>query len=862
MVVNASLAGPENGLMRRPRLDSLLEKALAKPVVTVMAGAGCGKTSAVYSYLQTSRLHMVWVQLSEADNLPARFWDNFANAIGLHSPALAENIRRQEMPANKTDLYRFADMLADEIRPRYRYALVFDDLHLIHESGVLWFIRALTDGIWSGHIAQAHPGNAIVLISREDCGFDSEKLVAIGRMAQVGAEDLNFTKSETLDMFRFFGVAATPALMSGISELYADTEGWAFLTSLAGRLLQKRPDGMKYLKDALRHNVSLLIENELFLENSPEMDKFLAKLSLIDHLAAGLISMLEDGDHLIKELLHSTSLVRYDAYMDVYHVHHLLQDLLLQKQCLLSDGEKREVYETAAAWCLAHDYKMDAAGYYAQAGDYMGVINIVYMYPQFLPMDAATLLFDILDGAPPGLEAEILSLHSYRGRLLLSLGKIGQAMEEMQAVIQQIEPPKGEAREDTPDNRRRLMGAYYVLGHAHMLNCNDTGVYDFAEYFKKADEYAQGSGFVPRGSMRMATVAPYILRIGHGGEGEPEKYIQALTDTVPCVSHLMKGCMYGLDDLARAELAYYQTDIADCRRYAMQALYKAQEKGQLEVENRALFFLMRAGLASGKYPVIKDAMRRMDAQLDTPDFINRYTRYDIQTGWFYGSIGQKELVADWLKSDFAVSHSQTVISDYADFARCKYYLAAQQYHTMLAMLSSRTDSFDVGRYLLGQIGIAIHQAVCLYNLKDQNGAFRALRQAYELAAPNSLNMIFVELGNHMRTLAAAAQKAGGSGVPDAWLEDMQKKAATYAKRIGQVRSQYRQAEGLEDGVQLTQKEINLLQDLSHGLSRTESAAARGISINTVKMMLQYIYEKLGAENSMDAVRIAFAKGLL
>ncbi|MDR2686710.1 MAG: hypothetical protein LBB75_03085, partial [Oscillospiraceae bacterium] len=453
MTVSETPARPESSLMRRPRLDALLEKAFARPVVTVTAGAGCGKTSAVYSYLQSSRLRTVWVQLSEADNLPARFWDNFANAVGQHSPALAENIRRQEMPACKTELYRFADMLADEMKPRCRYALVFDDLHLIHESAVLWFVRALVSAMWSGSIARTHPGNTIVLISREDCGFDGEKLEAEGRMARLGAEDLNFTKSETLELFRFFGVAATPALMSGISGIYADTEGWAFLTNLAGRLLQRRPDGTKYLRDALRHNVSVLIENELFLENSPEMNHFLAKLSLIDHLAAGLISLLEDGDRLIREILRSTSLIRYDAYMDAYYVHHLMRDFLLRKQCLLSDEEKREVYRTAAAWCLEHDYKMDAAGYYAQAGDYQGVIDIVYMYPQFLPMDAATLLFDILDGAPPGLEKEIVSLHSYRGRLLLSLGKLDQAIEEMQAVIQSIEP-----LEDTQDNRRRLMG--------------------------------------------------------------------------------------------------------------------------------------------------------------------------------------------------------------------------------------------------------------------------------------------------------------------------------------------------------------------------------------------------------------------
>ena len=857
MTVNETPARPESGLMRRPRLDALLEKAFTKPVVTVTAGAGCGKSSAVYAYLQSSRLRTVWVQLSEADNLPARFWDNFANAVGQHSPALAENIRRQEMPASKTELYRFADMLADEMKPRYRYALVFDDLHLIHESAVLWFIRALASAAWQGTPARALPGSTVALLSREDCGFDGEKLEAEGRMARLGAEDLNFTKSETLELFRFFGVAATPALMSGISGIYADTEGWAFLTNLAGRLLQKRPDGTKYLRDALRHNVSVLIENELFLENSPEMNHFLAKLSLIDHLAAGLISLLEDGDRLIREILRSTSLIRYDAYMDAYYVHHLMRDFLLRKQCLLSDEEKRAVYRTAAAWCLEHDYKMDAAGYYAQAGDYQGVVDIVYMYPQFLPMDAATLLFDILDGAPAGLDAQILSLHSYRGRLLLSLGRIDQAVEEMRAVIE-----KTEHLEDTPDNRRKLMGAYYVLGHAHMISCNDTGVYDFADYFRRAEEYAQGSGFVPRGSMRVATVAPYILRIGCGGAGEPEKYVQALAEAVPCVARLMDGCMHGLDDLARAELAYYQGDMAACKRYAMQALFKAQEKGQAEIGNRALFFLMRAGLASGKYPAVKDAIQQMDTQLDSPAFLNRYIRYDIQTGWFYGSIGQKELVAEWLKSDFAVSRSQTVISNYEDFARCKYYLGEQQYHTILAMLSSRTGKFDIGRYLLGQIGIAIHQAVCLYNLKDQEGAFAALRQAYALAAPNSLNMIFIELGNHMRTLAAAAQKAGGCGLPEEWLEDMQKKAATYAKRVGQVRSQYRQAEGLEDGVQLTQKETDLLRDLSHGLSRTESAAARGISINTVKMMLQYVYEKLGAENSMDAVRIAFAKGLL
>jgi LuxR family maltose regulon positive regulatory protein len=324
----------------------------------------------------------------------------------------------------------------------------------------------------------------------------------------------------------------------------------------------------------------------------------------------------------------------------------------------------------------------------------------------------------------------------------------------------------------------------------------------------------------------------------------------------------MQGCMYGLDDLVRAELAYYRADMPKCRQYAMQALHKAREKGQYEIENRALFYLLQAGLFAGKYRPIKDILRQMDEQLDNPDFINRYVRYDIQTSWFYGSIGQKENIADWLKSDFTASHTRTVIANHDDFARCKYYLLEQQWPTMLAMINSRAGSFDIGRYLLGQIGLAAHRAVCLYNLKDVEGAFEALRQAYDLAAPNGLYMSFIELGNHMRTLAAAARGASFGGVPDAWLETIQVKAATYARQVGQVRAQYRLAEGLDDGVQLTQREMELLEDLSHGLSRAEVATARGISINTVKVALQYIYSKLGAENSMQAVRIACAKGLL
>jgi LuxR family maltose regulon positive regulatory protein len=847
----------DGAFLRRPRIEGLLQKALTRPIVTVIAGPGCGKTDALYSFLQGSGMCVLWFQLGETDNQHARFWEKFTNVVALRNAPLAASLAKLELPSDESRFERFLELWTDEIKPRFHYSFVFDDLHLIRNMSVRWFIRMLSERMWPNNLDRSQPGNTTVLLSREDCGLDTVKLSSQGKLAVIGEAELRFTKSETLELFRFLGVPVSRELQSSMDEIYAETEGWAFITDIAGRLLETRADGLKYIKTALRRNVSLVIENELFAKNSPEMNLFLIRLSLIEHLSADLIALLKNGESLIREAVRLSSFIRYDSYTDVYYMHHLLQDFLRQKQELLSKEEQQELYQTAAEWCAAHAYNMDAAAYFVKAGDYASMIGLVYTQPQIIPLDNAVLLLDLIKTAPEKLEETIPWICIPRARLLLSLGEFEQAKSELQETILRWEGEK-----PSREAAFILLGAYYTLGFSHMLSCIETGDYDFAKYFAKADSYLEASGFKPSGTMRVATVAPYIIGIGSKEKGEPQKFIQTLEDMTPHTMHIMDGCMAGMDDLARAELAYYQCEIPACRRYAAQALFTATEHEQFEISNRARFYLIKAGLAEGKYKPIKETLLHMEEQIGNPSFLNRYIRFDIQTGWFYGSIGQKERIVDWLKSDVPITRSETVVSTYEDFARCKYYLMEKKYHEMLAMCSSRTGHFDIGRYLFGQIGLAVHRAVALYNLGDSNGAAEALREGYELAAPNGLDMIFIELGNHMRTMIAGLLKTDVYDISKEWLERIQTKSATYAKRVSQVRAQYLTEEGLDGQVTLTPKEMDILIDLSHGLSRTEIAEERSVSVNTVKMMFQYIYEKLGAENSVDVVRIAFSKGLL
>jgi DNA-binding NarL/FixJ family response regulator len=65
-----------------------------------------------------------------------------------------------------------------------------------------------------------------------------------------------------------------------------------------------------------------------------------------------------------------------------------------------------------------------------------------------------------------------------------------------------------------------------------------------------------------------------------------------------------------------------------------------------------------------------------------------------------------------------------------------------------------------------------------------------------------------------------------------------------------------------DEVNLSTREKDVLTGLCQGLTREEIAQEFGMSINTVKAMLPIIFDKLGATNSLDAVRIATSLDLM
>ena len=90
------------------------------------------------------------------------------------------------------------------------------------------------------------------------------------------------------------------------------------------------------------------------------------------------------------------------------------------------------------------------------------------------------------------------------------------------------------------------------------------------------------------------------------------------------------------------------------------------------------------------------------------------------------------------------------------------------------------------------------------------------------------------------------------------------KSSTYAKKLNTIVSAYQMSQRMEQApaITLSKRESEVLNDVSMGLTREEIADVHHLSVNTVKNIMKSVFDKLGASNAYEAIRIAALKNLL
>ena len=828
--------------LKRSRLNKIFSEAMKYPLIIVCAGAGYGKSMAVSDFVQEYHASTLWVQLSERDNVGARFWENFTHSIMPINEPLALSIIKLGFPDTQEKLKQYFTILNNSIDKKRRN-IVFDDCHFIENNALIRFIEE--------SIRNLPLGITLFLISRSTPRINIASLVSSDKVFNISEEELRFTEDELSQYSKKQGITLQHDSLRNIMQ---DTEGWAFAINYIVRSYKKAPGYEGYLRNAMKSNIFRFMELEIWETISARLQDFLVRLSLIDHLSIELIALLAGPDlQLVSELEKQNAYVRIDSYINALLIHPLFLEFLATKQNLLTESQKHDTYTIAGAWCNKNGFKIDALSYYEKISNYKSIVDMFMGSSSQIPFDIACFAEVILRNAPQEAYNTVVYLASTHLRTLICQG-LSEEADKKAAYYEEMffKLPDG-----LPFKRSSLTSVYYCWSIVRVGLNMKADVYDFHVYIEKLSKCYPRP--IDPGNLIARSPNPWLCAVSASRKGSLFDYLSALKQSVESMSKCYISFENGEDDLALGEIKFYQGDMLLSESFITNAMSTMRRTNYMEMSHRALFYTLRIAFFQGDYAKSEKTLNDMKSNLNNLKYYNRFNDYDVSLCWYYCALGFAEKSPDWLKENFYPFIGTRFGENFANQVKARYCYATRSYTPLLSHIH---EIKKYVLYLFSRVELLAMEACVYYKMKDKEKAAASFEEAYNYANPNGIIMPFIEMGKDMRTLTSFILKNTNIKIPKAWLEDINRKSAAYAKRLAHIITEYRKNFGHTDSSVISPRESEILMDLSQGLSRLEIADSRGLSINTVKMIINSIYMKLGAENLAGAIKIATEKKII
>ena len=837
----------QNGLkgeyiLHRDRIDKLLETAAQSPFAVVSAAAGFGKTQAVSAYLERSEYRNVWMSITALDNIPSRFWEHFTASCKRHRPDLAARMEVLGFPDSLQAFDAFLAEITEELYRDSRFVIfVFDNIHLITEPLIQKFFTSL--------IEARTVNNSVFFLTRHwpVYGWEIRETPQL-----VVTDELRFTAEEIFELFENIHMDWD---MEEAVKIRQYVSGWPMALSIAAHYLQRHDTeyAEKLKFSSTKPVLFQLFEEEIFTQYTEKEQAVLIKLSVLESFPRGLVFAVSGEKHRdLHQLLAANLFIKYDAQTERFYFHPLYHDYLKEKLLSIDPEEVEEAYQKAAEWCRQEGHYYDAINYYRCCGDSASIWETLELFvAKRHPKSEADFLINEIETLPEELKEKQPMTRIVLAALLVNNLRFLESLQVITDVQSELE-----AKPVNPDNQA-LLGECYV---ARGLISLGMGSLDFASYFKLA------STLLPQGSrywgkeIRLIEFGPG-LNLQKPGASELESGIASYTEGVPFITDVLHGAGYGLDSLCRSEALFLSGDVKGAFEPAYQALYAAKSKDQYDIIGNALFILLRCYTALGDYQNIKDTFAHVN-QYEKEKASASLGIWDIVKGWYYTEVEDTKRVPGWIRNAVHSSYSPLSI-ERPVLVQLRCLIVEGKMEEALALSEQLEYLAKSKQSVIAMIYVELGRCFAHYASGHMEAAIRSLTAAYQLTGDNSIVMPFVEYGSPMRSLLERVRSMAADEIAPEWVERIHAKASTYAKRRAYLVNCYRQEqESLPGDFGLSRRELELLTHLSQGLTREEISECMNLTLNTVKSMLKQIFAKLGAVNSVDAVRIAMIYKLI
>ncbi len=901
------------GLVPRPRLVEQLDQAqrAARRLTLISAPAGSGKTTLLAQWIADSdrrangksktadpplsaisHLQVAWLSLDESDNDPARFFSYLIAALQTLQADVGHATRAMLQAPQPPPIEAALGALVNDLATiSFPIALVLDDYHAIQAPPIHHALTFLLD-----HFP---PSLRLILATRADPPLPLARLRARGQLTEIRADDLRFALEEVAAFLKQALDLDLPR--EQVAALGARTEGWIAGLQLAALSLRGRADAREFVESFTgsdRFVLDYLIE-EVYQRQSPEVQEFLLKTSILERLSAPLCDALWRADvgdgklegrnispisnfqfpissQQVLDYLESANLflVPLDASRQWYRYHRLFADLLRHRLTLDSRYAVAQLHQRASAWYAANDFAADAIHHALAARDWAraatlilgetgtmltrGEIVTLLKWLKALPDDSvrgnpelclsyswALILTGQLDAAETYLaQAETVArasnIASLVGSIYAAHAHIARARGDDRRTIELSQRALASLPAEAFDERSVLA---LNLGIASL---NQGHIAEAEQAFGEAARTAQQSAnhHVRLIALTFLGIVQIIRGKLHQGEEFFQQAIHSGSESpAVALAHLHYGA-----------LLYEWNDLNAAAEHLQRGLELGQRGGNPEVQMgvyRTLALLKQAqGDASAARSVMEQAQQ----------FARDHNLPPIMHAAIAATCVQIALAQNDLPAAVRWAEQATQIADASPLypalglARARLLIAQKQNCAAAAELAKCSESVARVGWEGGLIAIRVLQSLAA---ETHTARLEFLTDALERAQSEGYFRTFADAG---RALLPLLQDVALRGTSPEYVGKLLRAIAEGQGGRGAKGRAISSAPLRPDSPALTEplseREIEVLRLLAAGLSNRAIAKKLVISLGTAKTHVHNIFGKLDAQNRVQAVERA------
>lgn len=366
---------PRKAILPRPRIHSLLQRALQHPLTVLLAGTGYGKSTALLDLREEGR-RLFWYTVNEPDRDPLVFLIHLINAFAQQNEEFGrdalhylEEHNGRAVPAALTPLLNAltAHLLEEGV-------LVIDDYHWVHDVPE---IAALVR-----HLIQYRPPRLHVVISTRTMpeSLDLNRWRVKGELSLLTHHDLAFTADEIEALFRDgYGYPITSQQAGHLAE---ETEGWALVLQMIWQSIQRNPSASL---DSILENLPETLESlfdylapEVLARQPQEVQRFLVGASILRQLESEICNALlgiEDSAAILRRLYEGGMFIEAGGGQ-VYRFQRLFQEFL-QAQLNQQPAEAQALHLRAATLYLDRKRSEEAIYHLLKAEEYAFAADVI-----------------------------------------------------------------------------------------------------------------------------------------------------------------------------------------------------------------------------------------------------------------------------------------------------------------------------------------------------------------------------------------------------------------------------------------------------------------------------------------------------